>query len=221
MAKLTYDQLKQVDRGPSKMLILKNDKDTVQVRFLFESMDDIGESVHQLVLAGREGGEYKIDVSCLGKGCPLCAANVPVADRLFIPVYNITAGTSQIWIRPKSFAKNFEGLIRRYNPLCSAKFEIERNGAANYAKTTYQLYPIGTDGTEAGSIEPLEYKGFTEWSADEMEHYIDTGENPREKESGSAPGGRIVATPAAARSVPDITERPAATGSTSSRRSTF
>ena len=72
---------------------LKDDKDVAQVRFLYNSVDDVqGYAVHRVQVGDKE--RY---VNCLRAynepldKCPFCEAQLKVVHRLFIKLFNITA----------------------------------------------------------------------------------------------------------------------------------
>lgn len=127
---------------------LKDDHDTARVRFMYESIDDVQmDVVHEVEVDGK-----KRYVNCIrsynepADNCPLCRAGYKQNVKIFVPVYNESAGEVQIWQRGKTFASQLSALINRYNPLCGTPIEIERLGKKGDQGTTYQTYPLQSDG---------------------------------------------------------------------------
>lgn len=159
---------------------LKNDKDTARVRFLYDSVEDVpGYSVHPVRIGDRD--RY---VNCLRSynesvdKCPLCAAGNKIKPRLFVKLYNEDAGECQLWERGKNFYSVLSGLSSRYKPLYNEIIEIERNGKPKDLQTTYQPYPIENKPVNIDDFECPEPEGlcYLEWSAEEMNNYIMTGD---------------------------------------------
>lgn len=162
---------------------LKNDKDTAQVRFMYESLDDAqGYSVHEVVVDGKN--RY---VNCLRaynepvEKCPFCQNQEKVIAKLFIPLYNMDTEEVQIWDRGKAFIPTITSLCSRYNPLVSTPIEIERNGKKGDRETTYMTYPLQAD--EVGLADLPEQPQILgtivlDKNADEMLDYLEYGEFP-------------------------------------------
>ena len=168
---------------------LKNDKDTAQVRFLYNGVDDIeGFSVHRVKVGDRE--KY---VNCLRDynspidDCPLCKSRqFPVQAKIFVPLYNEDVGEIQMWERGKTFYSQISGLCSRYPNTVSQVFDVERNGKPRDTSTTYNFYPVGSpDGTKVQDI--LDDLGLDsvptplgsmvlDKTADEMEYYLTHGD---------------------------------------------
>ena len=193
MSKLTganIEQYRSGGSGKSGFFSLKDDKDTAQVRLLYNGAEDIeGYVVHRVKV-----GDYERPVNCLLEDggsiedCPFCQAGIKKQARMFIPLYNEDAEQVQIWERPNSFYGKISGLCARYPNIVSRIFEIERNGEKGYQKTDYSFYPIGdADGTTIDDI--LEDCGLDELpkvlgtsvldkTADDMDYYLKNGEFP-------------------------------------------
>ena len=134
---------------------LKDDKDVAQVRFLYDSVDDIeGYAVHEVKI-----GDKKRYVNCLRdygepvSACPLCEKGLFVQAKYFVPLFNLTTNRVETWERGKKFGSKLASLCSRYPHLVSHTFEIERNGKAGDTATTYEIYETGQDDT---SIEDFE-----------------------------------------------------------------
>lgn len=193
MARLTGSNIEQYSSGGGNRVgyfSLKDDKETAQIRLLYNGAEDIeGFTVHRVKV-----GDYERPVNCLLEqgspidDCPFCRDGIKKQARMFIPVYNEDAQQIQIWERPNSFYSKITGLCARYPNIVSRIFEVERNGAKGYQKTDYSFYPVGdADGTTIDDI--LDDCGLDEFpkilgtkvmdkTADDMEYYIKNGEFP-------------------------------------------
>ena len=135
-------------QGGGGFFSIANDKEVKQVRFMYDTVDDIeGMSVHKIKIGDKD--RY---VNCLREynqpvdDCPLCRERNPVQARLFIPVYNIDEDAVQIWDRGKTMFSKMTSLCSRYavkNHLVNNIFEIERNEEeiavlADIEKTFYE-----------------------------------------------------------------------------------
>ena len=165
---------------------LKDDKDVAQVRFLYNGIEDItGIAVHEIEVNGN-----KRYISCLREynehveNCPLCATGSKVIAKLYIPllVYPQNGQPEiQLWERGKQMYGKLSSLAARYQPLSGTIFEIERNGRKGDTSTTYEIYPIETDGkTIQDLVNPEEIvdplgKIVLNKNYDEIEHYLNTG----------------------------------------------
>lgn len=165
---------------------IQNDKEVKQIRFMYNSVDDVeGMSVHKV-----DVGDKKRYVNCLREyndpieKCPFCAEHIPVQARLFIPVYNIAEDAVQIWDRGKTMFSKITSICSRYasdKNLVNSVFEVERNGKPGDQKTTYEIFKINDDNTEIEDLPeiPKVLGGLVlEKSADEMEHYLQYDEFP-------------------------------------------
>ena len=173
-------------QGGGGFFSIANDKEVKQVRFMYDTVDDIeGMSVHKIKIGDKD--RY---VNCLREynqpvdDCPLCRERNPVQARLFIPVYNIDEDAVQIWDRGKTMFSKMTSLCSRYavkNHLVNNIFEIERNGKPKDTKTTYEIFSVDKDGTELTDLPeaPQILGGFVlDKTAEDMEYYLDEGEFP-------------------------------------------
>lgn len=162
---------------------LKNDKDVATVRFMYDSIDDVeGYAVHEVEIDGR-----KRYVNCLRNyndpmdKCPFCEAHMPQKAKLFVPIYNVDAGRTQIWDRGKPFFAKISSLCARYQNLVSHTFEIERNGKPGSTQTKYEIYETGADDTTLDDLPEIPDMLGTlvlDKSADEMRQYLNDGVFP-------------------------------------------
>ena len=134
---------------------LKQDRETAQVRFLYNTIEDVYfDVVHEVNVNGRNR-----TISCLNSrgdnidGCPMCKAGYQQKVLLYIPVYDYRDKKIKIWTRSKNFLSQIQGLMMRNNPLSGTVFEIMRNGAPRDSKTTYLIQPIAVgDGTTVEAL---------------------------------------------------------------------
>ena len=162
---------------------LVNDKDTAQVRFLYNGIDDVeGYAVHEVKVDGK-----KRYVNCLRDynqpkdDCPFCAAGRFQVAKLFIPLYNIDEDKPQIWERGKKMFQKISSICSHYSKggLASHIFEIERNGKAGDQETTYEIYEVDSDDTTLEDLpeQPEVLGGIVlDKTAEEMEYYLENGE---------------------------------------------
>mgnify|MGYP002624412683 CR=1 FL=1 len=170
-------------QGGTGFFSLKNDKDVAQVRFMYNSIDDVvGYAVHQV-----EIDEKKRYVNCLREynqpidDCPFCKARKFTQAKLFIPLYNIDEDKVQLWERGKKFFSKISSICSRYPNVVSHVFEIERNGKPRETTTTYEIYEVSQDDTTLEDLpEASDPIGTTilDKSADDMEFYLENGYFP-------------------------------------------
>lgn len=199
MGRFSYEEADNYGNGGSNFLTLKNDKDTVRVRFMYNFLEDIeGYAVHEVNV-----GDKKKYVNCLREYnepksvCPLCAENSTQKAKLYIPVYVEDEGVVKVWERGKTFFAKLSSLCTRYTdektPLVANVFEIERNGKAGDTKTTYEVYQLESDDTRLEDLpEVPEILGsiILDKTAEEMEEFLDTGYFPEAGEPARRPSRR-------------------------------
>ena len=185
-------------QGGAGYFSLKNDKDTAQVRFMYNTVDDIeGFSVHEVEVDGK-----KRYVNCprnysdpLEK-CPFCRDRRATFAKLFVPLYNEDEERIQIWERGKKFYAKLSSIFSRAKgDIVSNIYEIERNGRPGDQQTTYEVYQIENDGTAMEDLPELpEILGglVLDKNAEEMEYYLKHDAFPSEEtaERGSSRRGR-------------------------------
>lgn len=174
-------------QGGAGYFSLKNDKDTAQVRFMYNGIDDVeGYAVHTV-----EIDEKKRYVNCLREYnqpvdvCPFCKARMATSAKLFIPIYNIDEGRVQFWERGKKFVAKISSICARYPKVVSHVFEIERNGKKGDTGTTYEIYPVSQDETTLDDLpEANNVLGSVvlDKSADDMEFFLANGYFPPDDE---------------------------------------
>jgi hypothetical protein len=172
-------------QGGAGYFSLKNDKDTAKVRFLFDSIEDVeGYAVHQVEIDGK-----KRYVNCLREygqpitDCPFCAAKMFTSVKYFVPLFNLDEERYQTWERGKKFGAKLTSMCARYPHLVSHVFEIERNGKAGDAATTYEIYEESDDpNVTMEDFDVPEVLGtiVLDKTADEMQEFLDYGSFPSE-----------------------------------------
>lgn len=186
MARFRADEVEHYGgQGGGGYFSLKKDKDTAQIRFLYNGVDDIeGLSVHKIQI-----GDKKRYVNCLREyndpvdACPFCRERMTPAAKLFIPIYNVSQDKIQVWERGKKFFQKMSSLCSRYPDLVSHIFEIERNGVSGDTSTTYEIYEVDQDDTTLDDFEIPETVGgvVLDKTAEDMEYFLESGEFPPEE----------------------------------------
>ena len=175
---------------------LKNDGDSVVVRFPYHSMNDIKfETTHTVTFPGDKFGKR---VRCEGDGCPLCKQGVKLDTRFFVKaivyVTDPTTGNVNlvpaIWDRPAAFADiDLKNLIQEYDDLTEHLFKIKRNGSGldtRYTisiimnKTVYNPSVYKADFSGLDAIDPVKILTKT------VEQYM-KALNPSAEKEESAP----------------------------------
>lgn len=177
-------------QGGGGFFSIQNDKEVKQVRFMYDTVDDIeGMSVHKVEVNGKD--RY---VNCLREynqpidDCPFCRDKMPVQARLFIPIYNIDEDAVQIWDRGKTMFSKMTSLCSRYatkGNLVNNIFEIERNGKPKDTNTTYEIFQIDKDDTEIADLGDLPKVLGTvvlDKTAEDMEYFLEENEFPPDDE---------------------------------------
>lgn len=188
MARFRADEAEHYGgQGGAGYFSLKNDKDTAQVRFMYNSVDDItGYAVHEVEIDGKKRyvncpREYNQPLDA----CPFCAKKKFTTVKLFIPIYNIDQDRVQIWERGKKFIGRISSLCARYPNTVSQIFEIERNGQKGDTQTSYEFYPIEKDDTTLDDLPEVPDPIGTlvlDKSTDDMEFYLENGYFPPDDE---------------------------------------
>ena len=202
MARVAFDEAEKYGgQGGAGFFQLKDDGDTAQVRFMYNSIDDIvGDSVHEIgmldengnVVMGKNGRPRKKYVACLRNyddpkdKCPFCKEGMYVAVRLVVPVYNLDTNKVEIWDRGKKMFKKMTRIASKHPNIVSQVFEIEREGAKGDQQTDYYIQAIGEpDDTTLEDLPPLpDIHGnksnsfIQDKTAEDMEYYLQEGNFP-------------------------------------------
>ena len=120
--------------------LLRNDRDYADVIFLYRNEEDaLVNSTHYI-----KSPDYSGYVECTGRGCPACAKNIRVQDKLFIPVYNIKDDEIQFWDRSTRFGDQLvRDVFSKYPNPSEYVFRITRIGAAGSIDTKYDIMAVG------------------------------------------------------------------------------
>ena len=122
------------------LFLLRNDGDSADVIFMYRSVDDVLVAETHYI----KSAEYSGYVHCTDRGCPACGRNIRIQTKLFIPLFNITAGELQFWDRTMRFENQLQQeVFAKYPNPSEFVFRITRNGAANDVNTTYSIMAIG------------------------------------------------------------------------------
>lgn len=134
---------------------IKQDKQTKQIRILYNTIDDVYfDVVHEVKVNGRNRV-----ISCLNSrgqnvnDCPMCRAGYQQKVLLYVPVLDLSDNKIKIWTRSKGFLPTIQGLMMRNNPLSGTVFEVMRNGEKGSPTTTYLFQPISVN--DGQTVESL------------------------------------------------------------------
>lgn len=120
--------------------LLRNDGDFADVVFLYKSFDDVLVADAHYV----KSNDYTGYIHCCGAGCPACAKGLRVQNKLFIPLYNISAGEIQFFDRSIRFQNQLESeVFSKFANPSDYVFRIIRHGAAGSFETTYEIVVVG------------------------------------------------------------------------------
>ena len=142
------------------LFLLRNDGDSADVIFMYRSVDDVLVADTHYV----KSADYSGYVHCTGRGCPACGKNIRVQTKLFIPMFNVTAGELQFWDRTMRFENQLQqDVFAKYPNPSEFVFRITRHGVANDVNTTYSIMAIGRNN----------YKSYNEILAENNIKYPD------------------------------------------------
>lgn len=181
MARFKADQADNYKPASSgSFFSLQNDKDFETVRFMYNNMDDVEVfSVHEIQV-----GEQTYWVDCLRQydepvdNCPLCASGNKIQVKLWVPLYIEKTGEVKIWERGRTFLAQLDSASKRFNPLCSTTFDIERNGKKGDQNTTYALINMQGEHKTLNELPELPNVVGTvvkEFTFEQLQEYLQTG----------------------------------------------
>lgn len=144
MAFKSMEQFNEEKYG--NFLILPNDNDYADVIFLYRSKADVlMADVHWI-----KSDSYSGYAHCCGAGCPACAyptkdgKGIRLDNKLFIPLYNVTAGKIQFWDRSTRFDVQLaRDVFDRFPNPSEYVFRITRHGEAGDRNTRYEIKAVG------------------------------------------------------------------------------
>lgn len=130
------------------LFLLRNDGDYADVIFMYRSEDDVLiADTHYVKTA-----DYNGYVHCCQRDCPACGRGIRVQTKLFIPMYNITAGELQFWDRSVRFSAQLKrDVFDRYPNPADFVFRITRHGEAGSVDTTYEIVAVGRNSVKTYS----------------------------------------------------------------------
>lgn len=207
---------------------LRNDGDTIIVRFPYHSMHDIDSfvSTHNVLFPGDK---YEKKVQCADHDCPLCKQGVKMHMRVMIkgivyitdPATGKVTLTPAIWDRPSAFADiELKEKMEEYGDLTNCLFKLKRFGQGT--GTRYQLNVITNTAVYNPEIYKADFSALDEIdpvriTVRPLERYLEAiqqSDNPDTEEEAAATPTKsafTVSTPAAAEPAPaeGVTPAPA------------
>lgn len=191
MAKITTEQAMKITSSTSSgYFSLKDDNDSANVKFMYNSADEIETyAVHEVEVNG-----FNRHVDCLkdaeGNGvCPFCEKGVKRTARTFFKLYNADKDTVEVWDCGIKRAPMIESIIRgRSEHIVNDCYEIVRHGKARATDTTYEVRWKGKDEYMLEDLPkaPEIYGRYVlKKTAAEMEHFITHNEFPKTENASS------------------------------------
>lgn len=210
MAKISFDTIENQPVNESgenagnysvKFFALKNGESAI-VRILCDSVDDIDiYTVHNVITDQWKFGRR---MSCVRDphdpidNCPLCAANKPLMQRMYVkmiqyvtdPQTNQVVPTAVVWERganDRQFgARTLKGLLDTFGPLSNFLCKISRQGEK--LETTYQVIPNLPANVYPDNLYPADRalfgdyevagRAFIDRSAEDYRVFLATGNFP-------------------------------------------
>lgn len=184
-----------------KFLQLKNDKDNVKCKFLFETEEDFlnfVKPVHNMKI-----GDYPNDIVCEGEGCKLCASGDVPKLKTVIPIYDVDKQEVLIWKRGVNTIKDIqlifedpdllEELDGQPVNLKDMTFRITRQGEKGSTSTKYQIKSVKNVDVEnfgeivAGrpNIVGRDFKAFLKLTDEQKDELLTTGKIDWKKKADS------------------------------------
>lgn len=167
---------------------LTNDGDYERVRLMYNDMEDVELfSVHEIEVGGQTywvncNREYDEPLH----KCPLCEAGNKLTVKMWVPLYIENTKEVKVWERGRTFVSKLESAAKRFTPLVSNIFEIERNGRKGDQQTTYELIHVERDKTTLDELpEKPEIIGtfVKELTCEQMTEFLETGKLPNDNKS--------------------------------------
>lgn len=140
--------------GKTQWLQLKDDGDSVMVRFLHSNEHDLDVfEVHTVEVDG-----FNQSVECLGDECPLCKAGNKPSLRIWLQMVDLADNEIKVWSRGVSDIKKILEEIAENGNLNERDYKIKRSGKKGSTKTQYLFY--AKDKCERELPERKNVKGF-------------------------------------------------------------
>lgn len=187
--------------GRFSFLGLQNDKDRALVRFAYKSINDIPTySVHDVYVDGKYKhiGCLRTDGSQPESLCPLCASGNTAKRVVYFNLRNEETGEMQLWSRSyRYFHDTMLPYLQGYEgELHNIPYIIQRSGERGSTSTTYAFI--------AQPAKPMPLEEFPEeidveevniiknYSFDELQNYVNTGNLPSGNVNNVAPQASMV-----------------------------
>lgn len=177
MAKVNARQANETFKpmeGATEFFSIKNDMESVPVRFLYDNENDLDTYiVHQVEINGK-----KRYVDCIQEDCPLCKSGNRPKLKLFLQLIDSRDNKVKLWERGQKFIPMILGIFNKYGAICNREYEIERHGVKGDTSTTYSLYALDKDNKTMKDLperQNLENGYIIEMTKSEMEKFIETG----------------------------------------------
>lgn len=202
MAQVRFDEVNFGGNSNNKYQVtffkLEDDNDEAIVRIMHDSTADFDIlTTHQI----SEDGKYRGRVSCLRNPreeltkCPLCAANVPVQQRMYIHLLWYVPGENgtivpqaAVWERSISYANQIKSYIDSYGPMSDVICKIVRHGKKGDQSTRYDIIPNLNKQVYRDDIYVKDVSLFGDYTAlgnavqdrsfDDLSTYVQTGHMP-------------------------------------------
>lgn len=143
---------------------------TAQVRFLYNSIEDIKEDglIAHVIRPEESGQKYNTEILCGAKSdetkqqdCPWCAQNKKQVGRYPLALYNEATNQIEYWSKTQQWVEGslitlLENAVQQGQPIAGQSFKIIRTGTGT--NTQYTILPQGqNDGKQAnqfGEVKP-------------------------------------------------------------------
>lgn len=216
MAKVDFNALDVIENNQNNssgndvsFFTLKNDGAEAIVRFMCDSTADFDiQTFHDITV----GGKYR-KVSCIRdpreplENCPLCAANMKIANRFFIRLIQYfklvdangvttIVPKAMIWERSTFYAKTLKDYLENYGPLSDIICKVIRHGKAGDMQTTYEIIPNLSKQVFKDEIYVKDTTIFGDFNTlgtivmnknyDDLVHFLASGEFPTKPQAPTA-----------------------------------
>ena len=211
MAQVRFEDIDFSSNGTGQYQVgffsLKNDNDEAVVRIMHDSINDFDIlTTHEI----REDGKYRGRVSCIRDAkddlnkCPMCAANLPVTQRMYIHLIQYVRDESgnivpqaKVWERSVSYANQLKSYIDNYGPLSDVICKIIRHGKAGDQRTRYEIVPNLNKQVYRDDVYVKDVSLFENWkvagtvvperSYEDLAVYVQTGKLPVRQQNNPTP----------------------------------
>jgi len=143
---------------------LKDDGDSCNVRFMYESIRDFnGYCCHRV---RTKDGKFT-SINCLRgyndpqEMCPLCSSPIledrKTEKKTWIPIYKVDESEVALWDRSTAFFKKciYPLMVQKGEPFCANIFTITRRGVAGDSDTRYEITFESSDDTTLDDFDMI------------------------------------------------------------------